>query len=52
MKIVQNIPSLAVEEAAPVSTINLTLIVHVEIMEKEKGELKEEEDIEKTDKNR
>ena len=52
VKIVRNIPSLTIEEATPVSTINLPLIVPVEIMEKEKGELKEEEDMEKTDKNR
>ena len=52
MKIVRNIPSLTVEEVAPVSASNLMLLAPPEIVEKEKGELKEGEDREKTDKNR
>lgn len=52
VKIVRNIPSVTVEEVAPVAASNVTLLAPAEVVEKEKGELKEGEDRDKTDKNR
>jgi len=52
VKIVRNIPSITVEEVAPVAASNVALLAPAEIVEKEKGELKEGEDRDKTDKNR
>jgi len=52
VKIVRNIPSVTVEEVAPVTASNVALLAPAEIVEKAKGELKEGEDRDKTDKNR
>merc|ERR1719369_2593168 len=52
VKIVRNIPSIAVEEVAPVAASNVSLLAPSEIVEKGKGEEMGELEREKTDKNR
>ena len=52
LKVVRNIPSLAMEEVAPVSASNATLLAPDEVIEKQKGELVAGEERTATDKNR
>jgi len=52
LKVVRNIPSLAMEEVAPVSASNASLLAPDEVIEKEKGELVANEEKTETDKNR
>jgi len=52
LKVVRNIPSLAMEEVAPVSASNASLLAPDEVIEKEKGDLVAGEEKTSTDKNR
>lgn len=52
LKIVRNIPSIAMEEVAPTAASNATLLAPAEVVDKKKGELKEDEEKTKTDKKR
>jgi len=52
LKIVRNIPSIAIEEVAPTAASNATLLAPAEVVDKKKGELKEDEEKTKTDKKR
>jgi len=52
LKIVRNIPSLAMEEVAPVSASNATLLAPDEVVEKKKGELVDNAEKTDTDKKR
>ena len=52
VKIVRNIPSLAVEEVAPVAASNATLLAPAEVVDKEKGEAMGTEEREATDRKR
>jgi len=52
VKIVRNIPSLAVEEVAPVAASNASLLAPAEVVGKEKGEVMGKEERDETDRNR
>merc|ERR1711892_1005072 len=52
LKIVRNIPSIAMEEVAPTAASNAALLAPAEVVDKKKGELMEDEEKSKTDKKR
>eukprot|EP00092_Neocalanus_flemingeri_P031592 GFUD01034310.1.p1 GENE.GFUD01034310.1~~GFUD01034310.1.p1 ORF type:complete len:666 (+),score=304.77 GFUD01034310.1:38-2035(+) len=52
LKIVRNIPSIAMEEVAPTSASNAALLAPAEVVDKKKGELMEDNEKTKTDKKR
>merc|ERR550539_1658494 len=52
LKIVRNIPSIAMEEVAPVATTNAVLLAPEEVVDKKKGELMDDREKTKTDRKR
>merc|ERR1711892_1505066 len=52
LKIVRNIPSIAMEEVAPTAASNAALLAPAEVVDKKKGELMEDKEKTKTDKKR
>merc|ERR1719342_1286896 len=51
-KIVRNIPSIAMEEVAPVAATNSVLLAPAEVVDKKKGELVDDKEKTKTDRKR
>ena len=52
VKIVRNIPSINMEEVAPVATTNAVLLAPEEVVDKKKGELMDDREKSKTDRKR
>ena len=52
LKIVRNIPSIAMEEVAPVAATNSVLLAPAEVVDKKKGELVDDKEKTKTDRKR
>lgn len=52
LKIVRNIPSINMEEVAPIAASNAALLAPAEVVDKKKGELMEDKEKTKTDKKR
>ena len=52
LKIVRNIPSIAMEEVAPVAATNAVLLAPEEVVDKKKGELMDDREKTKTDRKR
>ena len=52
VKIVRNIPSIAMEEVAPVASTNAVLLAPEEVVDKKKGELMDDKEKTKTDRKR
>ena len=52
LKVVRNIPSIAMEEVAPVAATNAVLLAPEEVIDKKKGELVDDKEKTKTDRKR
>merc|ERR1712058_100340 len=52
LKIIRNIPSIAMEEVAPVAATNSVLLAPAEVVDKKKGELVDDKEKTKTDRKR
>ena len=52
LKVVRNIPSIAIEEVAPVAAANSDLLAPAEVVDKKKGELVDDREKTKTDRKR